>query len=32
MKATWVARKCSVGQRPPVCSRIDEGTEQNVGD
>ena len=32
MEATQVAKKCSVGQRPSVCGRIDEGTKQNVGD
>ena len=31
MKATWATQKCGIRQRAPVCSRINEGTEQDVG-
>ena len=32
MEITWVAGKCNIRQRTPVCSRIDEGVKPDVGD
>jgi len=31
MEVAWTTKKCSIGQRSLVCSRIDKGVEQNVG-
>ena len=32
MKVAWITRECDFGQRALVCSRTDEGVEQNIGD
>ena len=32
MEVTWFTGECSVRQRTTVRSRVNEGTEQNIGD
>ena len=31
MEVAWITRKCGVGQRTSVCSRVDKGVESDVG-